>query len=101
MSLVSLDEARDHLRIDTTDGDSDLQLKVDAASESVLSYLKLQTEPDPVPAVVKAATLQLLGEMYKNREAEQDGAVPTQFGYGYLPRPVIALLYPLRDPSLA
>ncbi|MFD2404904.1 hypothetical protein ACFSVK_02515 [Azorhizophilus paspali] len=43
----------------------------------------------------------MLGELYKHREADQDGEVPTQWGFGYLPRPVVALLYQLRDPALA
>jgi len=115
MMLVTLQEASDHLRRDTDADDDDLTLKIHAASGAVLNYLKsaspyeIDSNGDPVedssgPVVrfeVKAAVLLMLGELYKNREAEQAGEVPTQWGYGYLPRPVVALLYPLRDPALA
>lgn len=128
MMLVTLQEASEHLRRDTDDDDSDLTLKIHAASAAVLNYLKRESlayEPErdeggaiildehgyPLPALddegdpivrfeVKAAVLLMLGELYKNREGEQGGEVPSQWGYGYLPRPVVALLYPLRDPAV-
>jgi hypothetical protein len=46
---------------------------------------------------VEAAVLILIGHFYKDRDENADGA----FEAGYLPRPVTALLYPLRDPALA
>lgn len=126
--LVTLQEASDHLRRDTDYDDDDLTLKIHAASAAVMNYLKrdsLAYEPErdssgeivrdsngwPVPMLdssdepvvrfeVKAATLLMIGELYKNREGEQGGEIPTQWGYGYLPRPVVALLYPLRTPAL-
>lgn len=129
MMLVTLDEASDHLRRDTDYDDADLALKVQSASSAVLNYLKSRNaayeierddDGDPVldsngnpvfvadsngdPVIrfeVKAATLIMIGELYKNREGEQGGEIPTQWGYGYLPRPVVALLYPIRDPALA
>ncbi|HUH38763.1 MAG TPA: phage head-tail connector protein [Spongiibacteraceae bacterium] len=129
MMLVTLQEASDHLRRDTDDDDPDLGLKIHAASGAVMNYLKremmayeperdsmgnavvdsngwplpqLDSSGEPVPRFeVKAAVLLMLGELYKNREGEQGGEIPTQWGYGYLPRPVVALLYPLRDPALA
>ncbi|UJF37673.1 phage gp6-like head-tail connector protein [Pseudomonas aeruginosa] len=128
MMLVTLQEASDHLRRDTDYDDADLTLKIHAASAAVMNYLKrdsLAYEPErdssgevvrdsngwPVPMLdssgnpavrfeVKAAVLLMLGELYKNREGEQGGEIPTQWGFGYLPRPVVALLYPLRDPAL-
>ena len=128
MMLVTVQEASDHLRRDTDYDEGDLTLKIHAASSAVMNYLKrnvLAYEPMrtsigevvrdssgwPVPmedssgeplvrSEVKAAVLLMLGELYKNREGEQAGEIPTQWGYGYLPRPVVALLYPLRDPAL-
>lgn len=116
MMLVTLQEASDHLRRDTTDDNADLELKIRAASAAVLRYLKdaspyerdsngdvvVDSNGDPeVLFEVRAAVLLMLGELYKNREGEQGGEIPTQWGYGYLPRPVVALLYPLRHPSMA
>ena len=129
MMLVTLQQASDHLRRDTTDDDTDLTLKIAAASNAVLTYLRntsyayvptvdsagqivRDSAGYPVPALdsagektvlqdVQFATLLLVGEFYKSREGEQDGAIETQWGYGYLPRAVVALLYPYRDPACA
>lgn len=58
-----------------------------------------------IRTVIQQAALILAAEMYKNREGLVDdpvgGAAQITYGYGYLPRSVIALLYPLRDPALA
>lgn len=102
--IVTLQEARDHLHVTHSADDADLTLKIKGASAAVVTYLKVVDE-DAIPAAAldaaKSATLILVGEFYRNREAEQAGAVDVQFGYGYLPRPVVALLYPHRDPAIA
>jgi len=112
--LVTLEQARDQCRIDDVDSDGDgpddvwLTLCISAASKAVLNYLDGATFLDSdglvigsdVPADVKLTTLFLVAEYFKNREAAQDGAVDAQFGYGFLPRPVIALLYPYRTPVI-
>ncbi|WP_460640101.1 head-tail connector protein [Larkinella harenae] len=110
--LVSLQQASDHLRRDTTDDDSDLELKIHAASAAVINYLKagatfldtsggvpLDTSGNPVgvPYEVQAAVLLMLGVLYRDR----DGQEMSQWELGYLPRPVMALLYPLRDPAMS
>ncbi len=81
--IVTLQEARDHLQSTHSADDADLTLKIQAASEAVVTYLKLEDEGD-IPAKAtfasKAATLILVGEFYANREAEQGGAVDAQFG---------------------
>lgn len=110
MMLISLEQARAHLRIDTMDDDADLELKIHAASAAVANYLGdaaddfLDTDGDPfmdssgdapfVPFEVKAATLLMLGALYKDRDGSE------QFQQGYLPAAVTALLYPLRDPVM-
>ena len=113
MMLVSLAQGKNHLRVDNDDEDNDLTLKIHAASAAVLNYLKsgankfldsngeveIDSNDDPVgvPYEVSAATLLMLGFLYKDRDENADGA----FEPGYLPRPVTALLYPLRQPALA
>ena len=47
---------------------------------------------------VMLATLLLVGDFYANREPKASDPVDAQYGYGYLPRAVVALLYPLRMP---
>jgi hypothetical protein len=114
--LVTLAQAKAHLRVITDAEDDDITLKIHAASALVIDYLKeaadtftdssgevlLDSSDLPeTPYAVKAATLLMVGDLFKNREPTPDDVVNTQFGYGYLPRAVVALLYPLRDPSLA
>jgi len=102
--IVTLQQARDHLQSTHSADNADLTLKISAASEAVLTYLKLDAEADiPAKAAFAAqqATLILVGEFYSSREGEQEGAIDSSFGYGYLPRPVVALLYPHRDPAIA
>jgi len=121
--LVTLQQASDHLRRDTTADDADLARKIHQASAAVLEYLK-QASPwaqardsagqplfdsagNPLPEVdsagepvihpsVEAAVLIMTGYLYRLRDSNPDEA----FEQGYLPRPVTALLYPLRDPAL-
>lgn len=115
--LVTLEQAKAHLRIDETDGDADVTLKIHGASGAVLNYLKSSSPyvpeiVDGVPVVdadgnpvyttdvrfeVQAAVLLMLGYLFKDRDNDKDH----EYEMGFLPRPVTALLYPLRDPALA
>lgn len=113
-ALITLDEAVRHLRIDEldSDGDPDLELKIFAASQAVINYLGdyaseiVDSDGDVIldtdgvsiaPYPIKAATLLMLGYLYKDRDENADGA----YEMGFLPKPVTALLYPYRDPALA
>lgn len=112
MMLITLDQASAHLRRDTADDDADLTIKIHAASAAILNYLEAGAvfldssgqvvedsngDPVGVPFEVQVAVLYLVGEMYKNREGDASG-YPIQ---NYLPTPVVALLYPLRVPTVA
>src|SRR3546814_1962271 len=83
--LVSLEAANAHLRVDHDEDDNDIALKLQAASAAVLRYLKTEgiadfvdssgTLPEDssgiveaVPADVRAATLLMLGYLYKDRD---------------------------------
>lgn len=125
MMLVTLEEAKDHLFIDFNTFDADISLKIKSASKMVVNYLKsrknlyvieLDQDGDPVLDSqgdviyeldsqgdriigddVKHATLILLGILYRDR----DGVEAADWRPGFLPAPVTAILYPLRDPALA
>jgi hypothetical protein len=125
MMLVTLEEAKEHLLVDFDSADSDITLKIRSASGAVLNYLKnrtklyqveidddgypvLDSQGDPhyvldsqgnrlVRDEIKHATLLLVGIFFRDR----DGADTTIWQPGFLPAPVTALLYPLRDPALA
>jgi hypothetical protein len=115
--LVSLVQAKRHLRVTHTADDPDITLKIHAASGAVINYLKSSayqwvdssgavledSNGVLVPHEVQEATLVLLGWMFSYREGETGESNPAfqAFEQGYLPPPVIALLYPLRDPALA
>jgi len=111
--LVTLEEARAHLRLDEPDSDGGpddlwLSIFIPAISEAVLGWLKdpfrayvpevdsnddpiLDSNGDPVPAdplvakwSVKAAVLIELGSQFRFREGEgRDNVVPSADGHGY------------------
>lgn len=128
--LVTLDQAKAHLRVDTSDGDADITLKILAASNAVLNYLKTsgvayEYEVDsagdvvfdsagtpvytldsagelvPLPAV-QAAVLLMLGVLYIDRDGEAyvGGEQGPRLGDRSLPQVVHWLLDPLRKPTL-
>ena len=104
MALATLVQAREQIEIAHSASDVMLAEYIEAASAAVLAYLKVEVEesvPVRVLPAARQATLILVAEWFKNREAEQQGQVDAQFGYGYLPQPVVGLLYPHRDPALA
>lgn len=123
MMYVSLQRAKQHLNMDHGQDDVLIEAYIGAASEAVKNYLKsaspyeverdsnddpiVDSSGDPIYVVdssgdkqvkyaVQAATLLQLGFLYKDRDENADGA----YSMGYLPKPVTALLYPLRSPAL-
>jgi hypothetical protein len=107
--LVSLDDAKTALRIDTDDDDAALEIYLSAASLAVVQYLGGQASaviqidsppnspPDDLDQVderVRLAVIMLAGMIYR----EPDGDTAGNFELGMLPKAVTALLYPLRDP---
>lgn len=123
MKYVTLETAKQHLNMDHDLDDTLIEVYVQAASGAVKNYLKSaspyeverdsnddvirDSSGDPVYVTdsaggkivsypVRAAVLLMVGFLYKDRDENPDSA----FDRGYLPRPVTALLYPLRDPAL-
>lgn len=108
--LVSLDQAKQRLRFDHDEDDNDLTLMIEGASAAVLNYLKSDqvfvdsfgdVESDSagpiVPHEIQNATLMLVGILSRDRDGEE----MEKWQHGLLPFPVLALLYPLRDPALS
>lgn len=121
IALVTLAQARAHLSMDHTADDTYIQGLIYAASQAVLNYVGEEGSlgwsdtsgafPDSsssdssgslgnVPEDVRFATLLLIGDFYANREPTPTDPVDPQFGYAYLPRAVVALLWPYRLPGL-
>jgi len=105
-ALVTRQQAADHLRIDDIASEvDDLDLKIAAASGVVLDYLEMtiddfaDSDSDgefDVPFQIKAATLLLIGDMHRNRDAGSP-----VYGEAFLPSSVRALLYPLKTWGLS
>ena len=110
--LVTVDQVRTALKLDSGESDTIIALYISAASRAVVRYLKGQagtlltidsppnSPPDDLSAVpedIQMATILLMGHFYNNPDGDPDH----DWEQGYLPRPVTALLYPLRDPALA
>lgn len=86
MSMITLDEAKLHLRIDHDFDDHDIQLKLDTAEEQAIDFLERQVyatedelnlaitlnkageRPMLINSSFKSAVLLLLGHLYENRE---------------------------------
>lgn len=122
MMYVTLARGKQHLNMDHDLDDVLISAYIAAASEAVKNYLKsaspyeverdsnddpifdssgdpiyvVDSSGDKIPKyVVQAATLLQLGFLYKDRDENTGDA----YSLGYLPKPVTALLYPLRDPA--
>lgn len=109
-SLVSIEQVKTALNIVSSDDDARLDMLIPAASAAIVNHLKgradellgLDTGGElptgvEVPAEIVQATIYMVGVFYRNPDGDPDEA----FSNGVLPAPVIALLNPLRDPTLA
>lgn len=110
--LVSRDKVKKALRIDSDDDNDLLDLLISAASRRIVRHLKGQAgellsidsppdsppnDLDAVPEDVQGAVIFLTGILYRSPDNDTDDA----FADGELPKPVKAMLRPLRDPALA
>lgn len=93
-SVVSVEEVKKRLRIDTDDDDSVLEGYISAASKAVEAYLKYEFE-SPIDSRIITAIIILVGYWYREPDGDSDKA----FEMGYLPKPVMSILYPMRDPA--
>lgn len=102
IGLVSLEQAKDRLNIDdgNTDKDADIQSIISQASAILLRRIK-KTEstlysdwgsPIEVPEDLQAVTLEMVSEMYKNREASAADILSDR---------LLMLLEPHRTPTIA
>lgn len=87
MSILSLQEAKDHIQPGSQDADGDLQAKLDAAEAIVLDYINTTAwwraitatwvDSETLPPLVRAAILLQLGELYRFRGDDINGPVQT------------------------
>lgn len=129
MGLVTLQEAKNHLLVDTSAGDSWIEMAIEGVSDAVLRWLKkdwrayvlledsngnviVDSNGDPFPLedsngpivkpVVKMATLVELAVQYRFRDGDGTPAVPSHWGHGYvLSAGPTSLLAALRKSTVA
>jgi len=69
MTAVTLQEAKDHLRVLEDDENALITSLLEAAEGHVAKYLG-DDLPDPMPAPIKAAVLLLVGDLFEHRERQ-------------------------------
>lgn len=94
MSIVTLEEAKEHLRYDDDSNDANLEIYIKAAESSVFRYTDESHHAEP-PEEFRLAVLLYVGYYDKYRNAESDAPVNGNF----MPQPVQALLFTYRTPT--
>lgn len=101
--FVTLEEAKTHLRVTYDVEDADIVDKIQAASAAVYAHLDGavtlidstgEVDIDNIPSQVRQATLHLVEVFFRDR-----GGATWPGVANYLPPSVVALLYPLRQPT--
>lgn len=86
--MVTLEEAKAHLRVDHDAEDELIEAYIDAAAAAVRDYTGAEFA-DPAPGPVRAAVLLMVGELYAHRERSTDRVI-------HLNQTYYALLNPYR-----
>jgi len=98
MALITIEQAKQQLRIDYDDQDVDLRMKMEQASEIVVDYLKKPQHgwtETTAPKPVQAAILLVLTALWDDRTGAGGGDYLASNG------PVARLLARFRDPAIA
>ena len=107
--VITLAEAKRHLRITHADEDVDISDKLEAATQVIIDYLSRRDATwnatmdawtaETIPKSVRAAILVQLGELTAKR-GDEDPIAPTPQPVSLSPT-VMALLMRYRDPGVA
>jgi hypothetical protein len=84
--MITVAEAKQHLRVMHTLEDGMIQLYLDAALAHVAEYLG-DDLPDPMPEPIQAAVLLLTADLYVNRERQADRILHESTAYALLLNP--------------
>ena len=108
IELVTLEQAKEHLRIDSDEdaGNADLTMKIQAGSAAILSYVQGSRDQIVKPSGdliegeplrrTQTALLMLLGWLDRNRGGEEEDKLKQ----GELPYSVKLLIYYLLRPTI-
>jgi uncharacterized phage protein (predicted DNA packaging) len=95
MAIITLTEAKDHLRVQESDEDALISLYIEAAEAEIKNYINrdipiVSGTSSKLPAPIKAAALLLVSDLFENRDGAADKIMNEN--------PAIKrLLYPYRD----
>ena len=78
--MITLEQAKVHLRIDHDAEDADITMRLRMAAAIVADYVSTTTTSRVNLDVEDAATLLVLGELYANRESSADPLSPSVRG---------------------
>ena len=113
MMLVSLEKTKLRIRFDNDAADADIELAIQGASRLVMQYIGDKAEgffdtsgdlvldtagvAQDIPEDIQNATMYLAGWMVRNPDSDPD----KDWEPGYLPRPVMSMLYHYHVPTVA
>lgn len=84
--MITITEAKQHLRVMHALEDPLIQIYIDAAKKHIAEYLG-EDLPDPMPEDIQCAVLLLTGDLYVNRERQLDRPVYHNVAYQMLLAP--------------
>lgn len=84
--MITIADAKQHLRVMHDLEDDLIQLYMDAAAGHVAAYLG-DDLPDPMPEPIQAAVLLLTADLYVNRERQADRILHESTAYALLLNP--------------
>ncbi len=67
--LYTLEEVKEHLRVDTSDDDATIQAYMDAAETAVLQYCHIGLVPSGKESVFKVAAMMVVSDLYEERSS--------------------------------
>ena len=72
--MLTLEETKLHLRVDSDDEDAPIQAMIDTATAACADYLNMEVDDldAAAPAPVKSAALLMVAGLYENREDVSD-----------------------------
>jgi hypothetical protein len=101
IELITMDEAKQHLRVDFNDDDPNIDLKRKAASAIVLNYIETPPAtwlgPESTPFNIKAAALLILESLFDESEKAK---MIAGIAADDLNNPAVGLMYSYRMLSM-
>jgi uncharacterized phage protein (predicted DNA packaging) len=89
--MITLDEAKNHVRVDGTADDAAITAMIETAKTHIENYTGTNYAEGEIPAPVKSAALILVADLYDNRTLQVETALYTNRTYAQLLNPYRAI----------